>query len=121
MHDQIRQLGAFLIMISPQSENHSKKFAEMKGLTMDLLVDSGNRVAEAYGLAFDVPEALREVYKKLGIDVAEYNDDGLWRLPMPARYIIDRNRIIRYADVNPDYTVRPDPSETIEALEKIIR
>ena len=108
-------------MISPQSEKNSRKFAEMKGLTIDLLVDSGNRVAEAYGLAFDVPEDLRETYKQLGIDVAQYNDDGLWRLPMPARYIIDPDRIIRYADVNPDYTVRPDPSETIEALKKIVR
>ncbi len=86
---------------------------------MDLLVDSGNRTAESYGVVYSVPEELQAAYKQLGIDVSAYNEDGSWRLPMPARYIIDTDRQIRYADVNPDYTVRPDPSETIEALKKI--
>ena len=35
---------------------------------------------------------------------------------MPARYLIDREGKIRAADVNPDYTVRPEPSETVAAL-----
>jgi hypothetical protein len=39
---------------------------------------------------------------------------------MSARYIIDTDNLIRYAAVNADYTVRPDPSETIAALERIL-
>jgi len=35
---------------------------------------------------------------------------------MPARYIVDTGGTIRYARVNADYTVRPEPSETLEAL-----
>ena len=37
---------------------------------------------------------------------------------MPARYIIDREGVIAYAEVNPDYTRRPDPQELLPALEK---
>jgi len=37
-----------------------------------------------------------------------------------ARYIIDQDQVVRYAEVNPDYTVRPDPSHTIEVLKEII-
>jgi hypothetical protein len=35
---------------------------------------------------------------------------------MPARYLIDQAGIIRAADVNADYTVRPEPSETVRLL-----
>lgn len=38
---------------------------------------------------------------------------------MPARLIVDRDGIIRYADINPDYTVRPEPEETLEALKAL--
>jgi len=87
---------------------------------MDLLIDAGNQVAQKYGLVYTVPEDLQTVYKQLGIDVSQYNDDGSWQLPMSARYIIDTDNLIRYASVNADYTVRPDPSETIAALERIL-
>ena len=38
---------------------------------------------------------------------------------MPARLIVDRDGVIRYADINPDYTVRPEPEETLEALKAL--
>jgi hypothetical protein len=40
---------------------------------------------------------------------------------MPARLIVDQEEIIRYADINPDYTRRPEPEETLEALRRIQR
>jgi peroxiredoxin len=71
-------------------------------MTFDLLSDPGNNVAKTFG-----------------IDVAKHNGDDSWTLPMPARFIIDRDSIIRYAEVDPDYTVRPEPSHTIEALKAL--
>jgi peroxiredoxin len=35
---------------------------------------------------------------------------------MPARFIIDRHGIIRYAESDPDYTTRPEPEHTLAAL-----
>jgi hypothetical protein len=35
---------------------------------------------------------------------------------MPARDVIDQEGIIRAADVNADYTIRPEPSETVRLL-----
>jgi len=50
------------------------------------------------------------------IDLPRYDGDDSWELPMPARFIIDRGGIIRYADFHPDYTIRPDPTETLAVL-----
>ena len=35
---------------------------------------------------------------------------------MPARFIIDEQGIIRYAESDPDYTTRPEPEDTLAAL-----
>ena len=119
-HPQIKSLGAELIVVSPQTEGHSRIFVERKKLSMEVLCDAGSRVAEKYGLAFTLPEDLKKVYLQFNIDLSEYNGDDQWKLPVPARYIVDRDQTIRYAEVSPDYTVRPDPAHTIEALKKMI-
>ena len=92
---------------------------EAKPLPFELLRDLGNRVAEAYGLVFTLPDDLREIYLKFGIDLARGNGDGTWRLPVPARFVIDRQGIIRAGEADPDYTRRPEPAQTVEVLEKL--
>jgi peroxiredoxin len=92
---------------------------EPKPLSFELLRDLGNHVAEAYGLAFTLPDDLREIYLKFGIDLAKGNGDGTWRLPMPARFVIDRGGIIRAVDADPDYTRRPEPARTVETLRQL--
>jgi peroxiredoxin len=92
---------------------------EPKPLAFELLRDFGNHVAEAYGLAFTLPDDLREIYVKFGIDLAKGNGDGSWRLPMPARFVIDRDGIIRAVDADPDYTRRPEPSATVAVLKEL--
>ena len=89
---------------------------EPKPLSFELLRDLGNQVAEVYGLAFTLPDDLREIYVKFGIDLAKGNGDGTWRLPMPARFVIDRGGIIRAVNADPDYTRRPEPARTVEIL-----
>jgi peroxiredoxin len=84
-----------------------------------MLRDLGNRVAEAYGLAFTLPDELQAIYLKFGIDLARGNGDGTWRLPIPARFVIDRQGVIRAADADPDYTRRSEPSHTVEALKRL--
>ena len=61
----------------------------------------------------------KEIYQKFGVNLDEYNGDDSWTLPLPARLIIDREGIIRPADISADYTIRPDPQETIAELKKI--
>jgi peroxiredoxin len=115
----IKTLGANLIAISPQLPEFSRKLISQKNLTFDLLSDPGNNVAKTFGIVFTFPEDLKNLYLKFGIDVAKHNGDDSWTLPMPARFIIDQSATIRYAQVDPDYTVRPEPEHTIDALKAL--
>jgi len=84
-----------------------------------MLRDHGNQVSAKYGLVFTLPEDLRAIYLKFGIDLAAGNGDGTWRLPIPARFVIDRSRTIRSAAADPDYTRRPEPAHTVEVLKRL--
>ena len=119
MHAEIKSLGASLLMVSPQTQEHSRTVAEEKGLSMEVLSDPGNRAAEKYGLVYRLPGDLKEVYLQLGIDLEKFNGDDSWRLPMPARYIVNPDQVIVYAQVNIDHTLRPETAHTLEALRKI--
>ena len=73
-------------------------------------------VSDQHGLVFTLPDDLQRAYAGFGLDLPVLNGDGQWRLPMPARYVVDREGTIRYARVHPDYTTRPEPEDTLEAL-----
>jgi len=59
--------------------------------------------------------------RRLGIDLEQVNGDGTWRLPVPARFVIDRQGIIRAVDADPDYTRRSEPARTVEILKELSR
>lgn len=103
-------------MVSPQVEQFSRLSVEKNNLRIDVLIDAGNSVARQFGLVFSIPEDLKRIYTEMKIDLPRYNGDESWELPMPARFAIDREGIVRYAEFDPDYTTRPDPEETLAAL-----
>ena len=80
----------------------NRGFVEKHKLKFEVLRDPGNEVAAAYGLRWSFPDDLRALYEKFGIDLATGNGDHGWTLPLPARYIIDREGVVRYSRTDPD-------------------
>ena len=117
---ELEKHGARLVAISPQTATNSRRLIREHKLTFAVLSDPGNEVAAAFGLRFKLPDYLIDLYKNgFKNDLAVVNGDASWTLPMPARFVIGRDGKILYAEVNPDYTRRPDPAELIPALQKL--
>ena len=117
----IQRLGASLVAITPEVERYGRSVHRRLNLGFDVLSDHGLQVASQFRLVFALPDYLNTVYQRFGTRLDEFNGENAFRLPMPARYVIDQQSVIRSADVSPDYTVRPDPSETITVLEKLAK
>lgn len=115
----IRAAGATLLAISPQSPANSRKLVADRGLSYPVATDPGNETAARYGLRHRLPDDLIDLYQLLGVRLPAFNQDPSWTLPMPARYVIDRDGQIRYAEVSPDYTVRADTGEVLHTLERL--
>jgi peroxiredoxin len=103
-------------VISPELPAHIAPMAARMKLAFPILWDERSAVAEAYGLAFMLPEDLREVYRGFGNDLAVRNGDPSWRLPIPSRFVIDAKGVVRSVEADPDYRYRPEPDATLEVL-----
>ena len=75
-------------MISPQLPAISLEMRAQMKLAFDLLFDVGNKVAEAYGIAMQLPDDLINGYASRGIHPPTFDGDNSWRLPVPARIVL---------------------------------
>ena len=108
--------GAQLVVISPQLEKYSRQVVKKNKLSFDVLSDRGNVVASQFGITFTLPDPIKELHNQWGMNLERFNGDPSWTLPMPGRFILDRQGTVLHAEVNPDYTKRPDPDDIIKLL-----
>lgn len=118
---EIAALGASMVAISPQLQHHNLRIGQAQGLGYHLLSDPGNEVAEAFGVAFELPADLRSFHRMLGLDLKRFNGDDSWILPIPATFVVSQDGTIHYAATSPDPTVRTDPDRAVEALRRAAR
>jgi peroxiredoxin len=117
----IESRGASLVAISEQTAPNSRKVQRQNGLKFPILGDHGGDIAAQFGVRWTLPHYLREAHKALGADLTQFNGEDSWTLPMPARYVIAKDGTIAYAEVNADYTRRPEPSAIFPVLEQLGR
>jgi peroxiredoxin len=116
IHSEVRALGAQIVVLTPELERYTRALHKKLNLALDILTDLHLKTAEQFRLVFTLPDYLRDLYKSFGNALDRFHDEPEYRLPMPARYVVDKQGIIRAADVNADYTIRQEPSETLKQL-----
>lgn len=125
-HPQLRERGALLVAISPQTARQNNFALQQHALTYPLLADPGATVAEQFGLAYTVPPEYRRYYQSILVNIP-FNNAGLnyqtateasWRLPIPGVFVIAQNNTILFSQANADFRVRPEPAEVLAALNR---
>lgn len=112
----IRGMGASLAAVSPQTLTESASTAEANALDFFILSDADCQVAQSFGIAFDLPVALRPIFASLGHALPDRNGVPSWRLPVPATFVIGRDGAILFAHVDSDHRKRLEPDEILKAL-----
>jgi peroxiredoxin len=107
-------------VISPELPERTADMAAKQKLTYPIVWDKKSAAAEAFGLAFTVPDDLKTVYLGFGNDLAVRNGDPSWQLPVPSRFVIGGQGIVRFVQADPDYTYRPEPETTLDALRNVV-
>ncbi|KXX70669.1 peroxiredoxin-like family protein [Flammeovirga sp. SJP92] len=117
---QFDEMGVNMVSISPQTVANNLKIVEQQRLNFDLLRDTENTTAGQFGLKWEMVDPLKSLYRDtFKIKLDEYNGDDSWTLPVPARFIIGTDGIIKYAEYSVDYTKRPNPDVLIAELEAV--
>ena len=113
---EIEDLGASLVAIAPELPTKAEATQAKNELTHEVLSDVGNAVSKKFGLVFELPEEIRELYQTMGIDIPDYNGDDTFALPIPATYVVGTDGTVLKAFADPDYTKRLDVEDILEAL-----
>ena len=117
--EQFEEKGATIVCISPQLEGFNSQIIEQQKLNYDLLSDQGNNIAGAFGLRWAMVDPLKSLYDSFGINLPKYNGDESWTLPVPARFIIGKDGVIKYAEFSVDYTKRPNPDVLLDYINEL--
>ncbi|MES2681933.1 MAG: peroxiredoxin-like family protein [Pseudomonadota bacterium] len=114
---QFAALRSPMVAISPQGAIATSLTAASVGEGLPLLSDVGSHVARAYGLAYDLPAALKGLFEgEYATHLPEINADGGWTLPVAATYVIAQNGIVLRAHVDVDFRHREDPEALLDWL-----
>jgi peroxiredoxin len=117
--DQIHDLGAELVAVSPQTPDYALSDVEKKALTFPVLSDARNAVARAYGLVFTLSDTLKQLQTAFGNPIPKFNGDDSWELPMPGTFVLDRTGVVRLCHVDPKYMKRLEPAAILDALRRV--
>ena len=110
-----------MVAISPQLERYGRSIHRRLNLAFDVLTDRGLQLAGKLASYSRFPIYLKTVLCSSETSWMSSHGENAFRLPMPARYVIDQQSVIRSANVSSDYTIRPEPSETINTLEELTK
>jgi len=116
---EMTALGARLVAISPQLPDGSLSTVETNELAFDVLSDVGNEVAGRFGLVYSLPEELRAALRSNNKALPGINGDESWKLPVPATYVIGKDRRVVLAFIDVDYRNRIDPEEILPTLKSL--
>jgi peroxiredoxin len=112
----IKEKGATLLAISPESQENIGKTAEKTKAGFSLIHDKDLKIMKAYDVEFEVTENTITRYRNSGIDLEKKNGTNGKYLPVPAVYVIDEEQTITYRFFENDYKKRPDVKDLLKML-----
>jgi len=119
LEPQLLALGFQVLAISPDTPAGLRQAATKNQLNYRLLSDRAMVASPAFGVAFRVDAGTEKTYRGHGIELAPVpGGEGTW-LPVPAVFIVDRARTIRFVHSQPDYKVRLSAPDLLAAARAV--
>jgi peroxiredoxin len=116
---EIRRLGAQLVSIMPETAQYTKQAITENDFPFPILTDVDLGYALALGLVFWVGADVKKLYLDLGLDLAVFQGNRSYFLPIAAKFVVGRDGKVKAREININFRERMEPSEIIAALERL--
>lgn len=100
---KMEALGAAFVAVSPEKPEFAQLLADKQKLTFPVLTDHENLIGRKYGLVYQMNSEVKAIALNFGNDISERNGSDKWELPVPGTFVIDRNGVVRFAQVDPNF------------------
>ncbi|MGO8917300.1 MAG: hypothetical protein ACLQJR_15440 [Stellaceae bacterium] len=74
--------------------------------------------AMSLGLVFWVGEKIKQMYLGFGIDLARFQGNGGWFLPIPATLVVGKDGLVKARFVDPDFRHRMSTEDIMLTVKK---
>jgi peroxiredoxin len=119
IHDQIGRLGAQIVSIMPDTASFTGDYVSQNELPFPVLSDVDLGYSLSLGLIFWVGAEIRRLYEEAGVELEKYHGSQGHFLPMAAKFIVDRDGLVKARQVNIEFRERMEPEAILAALEAL--
>jgi peroxiredoxin len=118
IYRQVRAEGAQFISIIPETASYSVKLTADNQLPFKVLTDLDLGYSLSLGLMIWVGPKIKSLYSSTGLDLALFQRNEAWMLPIPATFVLSRDGIVIARFVDPDFRKRMEPQDILAALKQ---
>jgi peroxiredoxin len=115
---EIEQLGAHIVAIAPETGRYTAELKSYAKAPFPILSDIDGGYALELNLLYWVGDEKREAMQAGGVDIAPYQGNESWMLPIPATFIVGEDGTVKARHIDPDYRHRMEIDDLLAALKR---
>ena len=116
VHPEMAKLGAQIVAITPEMPRFGKELQADAKAPFPVLTDLDGGYALELNLLFWVGDEKRDAMRAGGFDIAPFQGNDTWMLPIPATFVVDQDGIVKTRYIDPDYRRRMEIDDLLSAL-----
>ncbi|CAM4420842.1 MULTISPECIES: peroxiredoxin-like family protein [Zobellia] len=116
LRKDFNQLNTDILGISAERVEYTSQTFDKNSLSFPILTDVNAQLMKEIGIVFQLDTASKEEYINFGIHLDEIHANNSFELPVPAVYVINKDREIVYVHIEEDYMTRLEPSILLELI-----
>jgi peroxiredoxin len=114
---EVEPIGGQIVAVTPDLQHFATALkSDAAAKPFPILTDFDNGYALSLNLAIFVGLEMQKFMKGAGWDIAPYQGNDAWILPIPATFVVGPDSIIRARFVDPDYRKRMAIDVIVDAL-----
>jgi peroxiredoxin len=119
----IEALGATAVGVMPGGREQVAAAASTRGVSYPLLADPANGFARMCGLTYELSPGHIRIHRARGRDLPSLHNESpwepIWRLPVPAVFVVEPSARVAFAFSDVDPSRWPDPDALLASLEEL--
>ena len=115
-YPEILAAGGEVVSIVPETGRYAAELRKARNVPFRVLTDLDLAYALSLGLVFWVGEKIKQTYLGFGIDLARFQGNGGWFLPIPATLVVGRDGLVKARFVDPDFRHRMAIEDIVAAV-----
>jgi peroxiredoxin len=115
-HAELAAVGAEIVSIIPDRQEFSEPLRASALDKLQVLTDIDNGYALSLGLVMWLGERIKELMRGRGHHLETYQGGDGWFVPLPATFVVGRDKTVLARHVDPDFRRRMEVDEILAAV-----